>query len=116
MFLAVAIAPTDLVFALDSVPAIFGITAEPYLVFRPNVFEVMGLHQVDFLRWIVRALPRYLWGKHPAVSWGGDGTDDGGGASARQSVTQEGSIPPRRCRQHGRRTDEGDVARCRWSV
>jgi tellurite resistance protein TerC len=45
----VAIATTDLVFALDSIPAIFGLTAEPYLVFTANVFALMGLRQLYFL-------------------------------------------------------------------
>ncbi|HEX6967453.1 MAG TPA: TerC family protein [Micromonosporaceae bacterium] len=45
----IAIGTTDLVFALDSIPAIFGITAEPYLVFTANVFALMGLRQLYFL-------------------------------------------------------------------
>jgi tellurite resistance protein TerC len=36
-------------FALDSIPAIFGITQEPYLVFAANVFALMGLRQLYFL-------------------------------------------------------------------
>ena len=45
----VAIGTTDLLFALDSIPAIFGITQEPYLVFTANVFALMGLRQLYFL-------------------------------------------------------------------
>ncbi|HYN93691.1 MAG TPA: TerC family protein [Pilimelia sp.] len=45
----VAIGTTDLIFALDSIPAIFGITQEPYLVFTANVFALMGLRQLYFL-------------------------------------------------------------------
>lgn len=45
----IAIGTTDLVFALDSIPAIFGITKEPYLVFTANVFALMGLRQLYFL-------------------------------------------------------------------
>lgn len=45
----IAIGTTDLVFALDSIPAIFGITEEPYLVFTANVFALMGLRQLYFL-------------------------------------------------------------------
>ena len=45
----VAIGTTDLVFALDSIPAIFGLTREPYLVFTANVFALMGLRQLYFL-------------------------------------------------------------------
>ncbi|HWG94780.1 MAG TPA: TerC family protein [Mycobacteriales bacterium] len=45
----VAIGTTDLLFALDSIPAIFGITQEPYLVFTANAFALMGLRQLYFL-------------------------------------------------------------------
>ncbi|WP_431925971.1 TerC family protein [Micromonospora wenchangensis] len=45
----IAIGTTDLIFALDSIPAIFGITKEPYLVFTANVFALMGLRQLYFL-------------------------------------------------------------------
>jgi tellurite resistance protein TerC len=45
----VTIGTTDLVFALDSIPAIFGLTTEPYLVFTANVFALMGLRQLYFL-------------------------------------------------------------------
>ena len=40
---------TDLLFALDSIPAIYGLTEEPYLVFTANVFALMGLRQLYFL-------------------------------------------------------------------
>jgi tellurite resistance protein TerC len=40
---------TDLLFALDSIPAIFGITKEPYLVLTANIFALMGLRQLYFL-------------------------------------------------------------------
>ncbi|MEZ0362902.1 TerC/Alx family metal homeostasis membrane protein [Mycobacterium sp. pUA109] len=50
MFLVVlAVATTDLMFALDSIPAIFGLTREPYLVFTANVLALMGLRQLYFL-------------------------------------------------------------------
>jgi len=45
----IAIGTTDLLFALDSIPAIFGLTKEPYLVFTANVFALMGLRQLYFL-------------------------------------------------------------------
>lgn len=45
----VALGATDLVFALDSIPAIFGITQNPFLVFSANVFALMGLRQLYFL-------------------------------------------------------------------
>ena len=44
-----AIGTTDLLFALDSIPAIFGLTQEPYLVFTANAFALMGLRQLYFL-------------------------------------------------------------------
>ena len=45
----IALGATDLVFALDSIPAIFGITQDPFLVFSANVFALMGLRQLYFL-------------------------------------------------------------------
>lgn len=44
-----AIGTTDLLFALDSIPAVFGITSEAYLVFTVNAFALMGLRQLYFL-------------------------------------------------------------------
>jgi tellurite resistance protein TerC len=45
----IAIGATDLLFALDSIPAIFGITESPFIVFAANVFALMGLRQLYFL-------------------------------------------------------------------
>lgn len=45
----VALGITDLVFAIDSIPAIFGITQDPFIVFTANVFALMGLRQLYFL-------------------------------------------------------------------
>jgi tellurite resistance protein TerC len=45
----VSLGMTDLLFALDSIPAIYGLTEEPYLVFTANVFALMGLRQLYFL-------------------------------------------------------------------
>jgi len=45
----IALGTTDLVFALDSIPAIFGITQSPFIVFTANVFALMGLRQLYFL-------------------------------------------------------------------
>ncbi|MFB8274601.1 TerC family protein [Nocardia colli] len=44
-----AIGFADLLFALDSIPAIYGLTSEPYLVFTANAFALMGLRQLYFL-------------------------------------------------------------------
>jgi tellurite resistance protein TerC len=50
MFIVVlSLGMTDLLFALDSIPAIYGLTKEPYLVFTANVFALMGLRQLYFL-------------------------------------------------------------------
>ena len=50
MFLViVALGSTDLLFALDSIPAIYGLTQQAYLVFAANVFALMGLRQLYFL-------------------------------------------------------------------
>jgi tellurite resistance protein TerC len=44
-----AIGTTDLLFALDSIPAVFGITSEAYIVFAANAFALMGLRQLFFM-------------------------------------------------------------------
>ena len=44
-----ALGTTDLLFALDSIPAIFGLTREPFIVFTANIFALMGLRQLYFL-------------------------------------------------------------------
>ena len=49
LIVIVALGSTDLLFALDSIPAIYGLTQEPYLVFAANVFALMGLRQLYFL-------------------------------------------------------------------
>ena len=40
---------TDIIFAIDSVPAIFGITREPLIVFTSNVFAILGLRSLYFV-------------------------------------------------------------------
>jgi tellurite resistance protein TerC len=50
MFIVIAaLGTTDLLFALDSIPAIYGLTREPYLVLTANLFALMGLRQLYFL-------------------------------------------------------------------
>jgi tellurite resistance protein TerC len=50
MFLVIlTLGVTDLLFALDSIPAIYGLTDEPYLVLTANIFALMGLRQLYFL-------------------------------------------------------------------
>ena len=48
-FVMIAIASTDLLFALDSIPATFGVTQEPFLVFAANAFALLGLRALYFL-------------------------------------------------------------------
>ncbi|MFC4566122.1 TerC/Alx family metal homeostasis membrane protein, partial [Nocardiopsis mangrovi] len=49
LLVMVAVGLTDILFALDSIPAIFGITSDPYIVFTANAFALMGLRQLYFL-------------------------------------------------------------------
>lgn len=49
LLVMVAIGSTDVLFALDSIPAIFGVTQQPYIVFMSNAFALLGLRQLYFL-------------------------------------------------------------------
>jgi len=49
LFAMVAIGSADILFALDSIPAVFGLTSEPYIVFTANAFALLGLRQLYFL-------------------------------------------------------------------
>lgn len=49
LLVMIAIASTDLLFALDSIPATFGVTQEPFLVFSANAFALLGLRALFFL-------------------------------------------------------------------
>ena len=49
LFAMVAIGTADILFALDSIPAVFGLTSEPYIVFTANAFALLGLRQLYFL-------------------------------------------------------------------
>ncbi|MGV8979289.1 MAG: TerC/Alx family metal homeostasis membrane protein [Cellulomonas sp.] len=49
LIVLVALGATDILFAFDSIPAIFGLTHEPYLVLMANLFALMGLRQLYFL-------------------------------------------------------------------
>ncbi|WP_330286165.1 TerC family protein [Streptomyces sp. NBC_00576] len=49
MVVMLAIGSTDVLFALDSIPAIYGLTQDPYIVFTANAFALMGLRQLYFL-------------------------------------------------------------------
>ncbi|WP_337043967.1 TerC/Alx family metal homeostasis membrane protein [Emticicia sp. 17c] len=54
------IAGTDVVFAVDSIPAIFSITKDPYIVFFSNVFAIMGLRSMFFFLASIMGLFRFL--------------------------------------------------------
>ena len=49
LLVMLAIGSTDVLFAFDSIPAIFGLTQDPYIVFTANAFALMGLRQLYFL-------------------------------------------------------------------
>lgn len=49
LMVMVTIGLTDILFALDSIPAIFGLTKEPYIVFTANAFALLGLIELYFL-------------------------------------------------------------------
>ena len=49
LIVMVAVGTTDLLFAVDSIPAIFGLTQQPFIVFAANAFALMGLRQLFFL-------------------------------------------------------------------
>ena len=49
LMVMIAIGFTDLLFALDSIPAVYGLTSEPYIVFMANAFALLGLRQLFFL-------------------------------------------------------------------
>jgi tellurite resistance protein TerC len=56
----VTVETTDLIFAVDSIPAVFAITADPFLVFTSNVFAILGLRSIYFaLAWMLGKF-RYL--------------------------------------------------------
>src|SRR5690625_1359996 len=59
LLVMIAIGATDIIFALDSIPAIFGLTQEPYIVFTANAFALLGLRQLYFL--IVGLLDRLVY-------------------------------------------------------
>lgn len=49
LLVTISLGATDLMFALDSIPAIFGLTKDPFIVFSTNLFALMGLRQLYFL-------------------------------------------------------------------
>ena len=55
----VAIETTDVLFALDSIPAVFSVTTDPYLVFASNIFAILGLRSLYFL--LAGLLDRFVY-------------------------------------------------------
>lgn len=51
---------TDVLFALDSIPAIFGVTTRPFLIFTSNVFAILGLRSLYFVLASAMGYFRYL--------------------------------------------------------
>jgi tellurite resistance protein TerC len=56
----VVIAATDLVFAIDSIPAILAVTTDPFIVWTSNVFAVLGMRALYFAAERVMRMFRYL--------------------------------------------------------
>ena len=53
---------TDVVFALDSIPAVFGVTKDPFLIFTSNIFAILGLRSMFFL--LAAAVDRFAYVKY----------------------------------------------------
>jgi tellurite resistance protein TerC len=62
----VAIEVSDLVFALDSIPAIFAVTTDPFLVFTSNIFAILGLRSLYFV--LADVVERFVYLK-PALAF-----------------------------------------------
>ncbi|MCX7866643.1 MAG: TerC family protein [Limisphaera sp.] len=60
MLVLLMVETTDLIFAVDSIPAIFGITTKPFIVFTSNVFAILGLRSLYFVLANLIACFRYL--------------------------------------------------------
>ena len=56
----VVVESTDVIFAMDSIPAIFGITLDPFIVYTSNVFAILGLRSLYFLLAGIMDMFRYL--------------------------------------------------------
>ena len=49
LLVLVVVEATDVVFAVDSIPAVFGVTTDPFIVFTSNIFAILGLRALYFL-------------------------------------------------------------------
>jgi TerC family integral membrane protein len=66
LFLAlIVVESTDLLFAVDSIPAVFGVTTEPFLVFTSNIFAILGLRSLYFT--LAGLMARFRRVKHALV-------------------------------------------------
>ncbi len=61
----VLVETTDVVFAVDSIPAVFGVTRDPFIVFTSNIFAILGLRSLYFL---LAAVVHKFWLLKPALS------------------------------------------------
>ena len=61
----VLVETTDVVFAVDSIPAVFGVTRDPFIVFTSNIFAILGLRSLYFL---LAAVVHRFWALKPALS------------------------------------------------
>jgi tellurite resistance protein TerC len=57
LLILIVVETTDLIFAVDSIPAIFAVTRDPFIVYTSNTFAILGLRSMYFL--LARAVPRF---------------------------------------------------------
>ncbi len=58
----VAVEATDLIFAVDSIPAVFAVTRDPFIVYTSNIFAILGLRALYFL--LAGIMDRFVYLKH----------------------------------------------------
>ena len=57
---ALSVASSDIIFAMDSIPAIFSITTNPYIVYSSNIFAILGLRSLYFLLAKLNSMFKYI--------------------------------------------------------
>ena len=102
----VAILGTDVVFAIDSVPAVYGITGDPYLVFATNAFALLGLRALYFVVEGALGSLRHL-GHGLAAILAFIGVEAGAALGARRLAGRAGGAHPRLARGHRRHPGAG---------
>ena len=60
LIVLIAIETTDIIFALDSIPAVFGVTRDPFIVYTSNIFAILGLRALYFALAGILGIFRYL--------------------------------------------------------